>query len=99
MLRRSLRPVSRARGRYGAWLSIVLLAGCGGGGGYGGGGGGGGGGSGPVILSTAHAVWLDAATLVWPGTDATHSYRLYYSASAALAPASYGVAGADNPTG
>jgi pullulanase len=100
MLKRGLRAHSGACGRYGAWLSIVLLGGCGGGGGYGGGGGGGGGGgSGPVILSTAHAVWLDAATLVWPGTDTTHSYRLYYSAIAALAPASYGVSGADNPSG
>ncbi|HEX9473575.1 MAG TPA: alpha-1,6-glucosidase domain-containing protein, partial [Steroidobacteraceae bacterium] len=52
------------------------------------------------ILSTAHAIWLDATTIVWPGTDsATYSYRLYYSATAALAPSSSGVSGADNPAG
>src|SRR5712671_153608 len=99
MLRPGLRVISGARRRWGAILSLVLLAACGGGGGYGGGGGGGGGGSGPVILSTARAVWLDATTLVWPGTDSSHSYRLYYSASAALAPVSSGVSGADNPSG
>jgi hypothetical protein len=80
-------------------LLVCLLAACGGGGDSGGGGGGGGGGTGPVVLSTAHAVWLDAGTLVWPGTSASYSYRLYYSASAALAPASTGVSGADNAAG
>jgi pullulanase-type alpha-1,6-glucosidase len=81
-------------------LAVLLLAACGGGG-YsgGGGGGGGGGGTGPVVLSTARAVWLDAGTIVWPGTSAGYSYRLYYSASAALAPVSTGLSGADNAAG
>jgi len=82
------RGASRGASRrpWGLLVSLSLLSACGGG-------------SGPVILSTAHAVWLDAATIVWPGTDATHSYRLYYSATAALTPASSGVIGADNPAG
>jgi pullulanase/glycogen debranching enzyme len=83
-------------------LACTGLTACGGGGGASaasGGGGGGGGGTSPVTLGTARAVWLDANTIVWPGADATHSYRLFYSSLAMLVPASGGVSGADNAAG
>jgi pullulanase len=63
------------------------------------------GGATPIRLDEARAVWLDAGTIAWPGADgapgadAQHSYRLYYSARAALAPAPNGLAGADHPAG
>jgi pullulanase len=57
----------------------------------------------PIRLDEARAVWLDAGTVVWPGTDAgpdaQYRYRLYYSSRAALAPAGDGLAGADRPLG
>jgi pullulanase len=53
----------------------------------------------PPVVAGARAVWLDPATIVWPGADATHAYRLFYSANARLAAVAGGVSGADNPAG
>jgi pullulanase/glycogen debranching enzyme len=82
-------------------MALLLLAGCGGGGGSGpsGGGGGGGGGGNAIVLSRAQAVWLDAATIVWPGADTSHGYKLYYSASATLAAGANDITGSDDPGG
>lgn len=79
--------------------ALSLLVGCGGGGAPGVGGGGGGGGGNTILLGHAQAVWLDGGTIVWPGADAAHSYKLYYSASAALAPGASDITGNDNPGG
>src|SRR5215472_15257792 len=68
--------------------------GCGGGGAPGVSGGGGGGNS--IVLKNAQAVWLDASTIVWPGADATHGYKLYYSANAALAAGVSEISGNDS---
>lgn len=79
----------------------LLLAGCGGGGapGVSGGGGGGGGSGNTIMLGHAQAVWLDAGTLVWPGADTAHSYRLYYSSSGSLAAGTSDISGSDDPGG
>lgn len=84
--------------------ALLLLAACGGGSatGSGGGAGGGGGGSGggnTILLGQAQAVWLDANTIVWPGADAAHNYRLYYSSSGSLAAGTSDIGGSDNPGG
>lgn len=87
-------------GIAGAGLAALLLAGCGGGGAPGvSGGGGGGGGGNTIVLKYAQAVWLDASTIVWPGADPTHSYKLYYSANGALAAGTGDISGSDNPGG
>jgi len=78
--------------------ALLLLAGCGGGGGSGGGGGAGAGGN-SIMLSRAQAVWLDATTLVWPGADTAHSYKLYYSSGGSLAAGVSDISGSDNPGG
>jgi hypothetical protein len=62
-------------------LVLLLLAGCSGGGAPGVSGGSGGAGN-TIMLGHAQAIWLDANTIVWPGVDAAHSYKLYYSSSA-----------------
>jgi hypothetical protein len=77
---------------------LALITGCGGGGGSGYGGSGSGGGT-SIVLGSAQAVWLDRNTIVWPGVDAGHSYKLYYSAQARLVPASNDIAGEDNTGG
>ena len=46
-------------------------------------------------LGEAKAHWLSASTLVWPGTPATGSYKLYYAANGGLSSAPEGVTGAD----
>jgi pullulanase len=46
-------------------------------------------------LSEAKAHWLAASTIVWPGTPATGSYKLYYAANGGLGSAPTGVTGAD----
>ena len=46
-------------------------------------------------LGEAKAHWLSASTLVWPGTPATGSYKLYYAANGGLGSAPEGVTGAD----
>jgi pullulanase/glycogen debranching enzyme len=51
------------------------------------------------MLAHAQAVWLDASTIVWPGADASHSYKLYYSSSGALAAGASDISGNDNPGG
>jgi pullulanase len=79
--------------------ALLLLVGCGGGDAPGVGGGGGGGGGSTILLGHAQAVWLDGGTIVWPGADTAHSYKLYYSASAALAPGASDITGNDNPGG
>ena len=53
----------------------------------------------PLALSSARAVWLDPQTIVWPGADPGHSYRLFHAAKAGLAPSARGITGADNPAG
>jgi pullulanase len=79
---------------------LILLIGCGGGGGGGGSSSGSGsGGTGPtaIALSNASAVWIDANTLVWPGTaDASLSYELFYSTGATLAVTTAAVSGGSN---
>ena len=95
--------VASGHPRFGPWiagagLAALLLAGCGGGGAPGVSGGGGGGGN-TIVLKSAQAVWLDASTIVWPGADATHSYKLYYSANGALAAGVSDISGNDNPGG
>jgi hypothetical protein len=101
MLRSGLRAVSSANGFGGALLFMVLLASCGGGGGYGGGGGGGEAAAVRAPSSSARPALflLHATSIVLPGMPSSYSYRFYYSSTAALAPASTGVSGADNPTG
>lgn len=79
-----------------ALLALLLVTGCGGGGAPGVSGGGGGN---AIMLTHAQAVWLDANTIVWPGADAAHSYKLYYSASGALAAGSGDISGSDDPGG
>ena len=46
-------------------------------------------------LAEAKAHWLSANTLVWPGTPATGSFKLYYAANGGLNSAPEGVTGAD----
>ena len=46
-------------------------------------------------LSEAKAHWLSAGTVVWPGTAAAGSYKLYYAANGGLSSAPSGVTGAD----
>jgi len=46
-------------------------------------------------LGEAKAHWLSASTVVWPGTAASGSYKLYYAASGGLGSNSTGVTGAD----
>ena len=46
-------------------------------------------------LGEAKAHWLAANTVVWPGTPATGSYKLYYAANGGLSSAPEGVTGAD----
>lgn len=46
-------------------------------------------------LGEAKAHWLSGNTLVWPGTAATGSYKLYYAAAGGLGSAPEGVTGAD----
>jgi pullulanase len=46
-------------------------------------------------LGEAKAHWLSNTTLVWPGTAATGSYKLYYAAAGGLGSAPEGVTGAD----
>ncbi|MEJ7807365.1 MAG: pullulanase-associated domain-containing protein, partial [Telluria sp.] len=46
-------------------------------------------------LSEAKAHWLSASTLVWPGTPAAGSYKLFYAANGGLNSAPEGVTGAD----
>lgn len=46
-------------------------------------------------LGEAKAHWLSSTTLVWPGTAASGSYKLYYAASGGLSSAPGGVTGAD----
>jgi pullulanase len=79
-------------------LALLPLAGCGGGGAPGVSGGGGGGGN-TIMLGRAQAVWLDANTIVWPGVDAAHSYKLYYSSSGSLAAGTSDISGSDDPSG
>ncbi len=74
-------------------------AGCGGGGGGGATGGSGGGGGNTIALGNAQAVWLDANTIVWPLADAAHTYKLYYSAQAALVAGTNDISGEDNAGG
>jgi pullulanase len=88
------------------WPAIPLLvltsvAACGGGGGSAstGGGGGGGGGGNTIALGSAQAIWLNATTIVWPNVDTTHTYKLYYSASANLSAGTNDIAGEDNVGG
>ncbi|HEX8614249.1 MAG TPA: pullulanase-type alpha-1,6-glucosidase [Telluria sp.] len=45
-------------------------------------------------LANASAHWLAADTLVWPGTPAAGSYKLYYAAGGGLGSAPDGVTGA-----
>ena len=93
-------PGARERPRAAASLTaVLLLAGCGGGGAPGAGGGSGGGGGNTIVLGHAQAVWLDASTIVWPGADAAHSYKLYYSSSGSLAAGTSDISGSDNPGG
>ena len=77
-------------------LLALLLSGCSGGSAPGVSGMGGGN---PIMLAHAQAVWLDASTVVWPGMDAAHSYRLYYSSSGSLAIGSADISGSDDPGG
>jgi len=82
--------------------ALLWLTACGGGGApgvNGGGGGGSGGGGNTLVLKSAQAVWLDAATIVWPGADTTHNYKLYYSSSGALTAGASDISGSDNPGG
>ena len=51
------------------------------------------------VWASAQAVWLDAGTIVWPGADATHGYKLYSSANGALAAGVSDISGNDNPGG
>ena len=97
-MRGAQRRISGERPWAAASLTALLLAGCAAGGRGGGGGGGGGGGS-TILLGHAQAVWLDAGTIVWPGADAAHSYKLYYSSSGSLAAGVSDIAGSDNPGG
>lgn len=46
-------------------------------------------------LSEAKAHWLSDSTVVWPGTPAAGSYKLYYAANGGLGSAPEGVTGAD----
>lgn len=46
-------------------------------------------------LAEAKAHWLTASTLVWPGTPASGSYKLFYAANGGLSSAPEGVTGAD----
>jgi pullulanase len=46
-------------------------------------------------LGEAKAHWLAAGTVVWPGTPASGSYKLYYAANGGLGSAPEGVTGAD----
>jgi len=46
-------------------------------------------------LGEAKAHWLSDSTVVWPGTPATGSYKLYYAANGGLGSAPEGVTGAD----
>ncbi len=46
-------------------------------------------------LSEAKAHWLSDRTIVWPGTPASGSYKLYYAANGGLGSAPEGVTGAD----
>lgn len=46
-------------------------------------------------LAEAKAHWLSAATLVWPGTPAAGSYKLFYAANGGLSSAPDGVTGTD----
>ena len=46
-------------------------------------------------LGEAKAHWLSASTLVWPGTPAAGSYKLFYAANGGLNSAPDGVTGAD----
>jgi len=46
-------------------------------------------------LGEAKAHWLSATTLVWPGTPASGSFKLYYAANGGLGSSSEGVTGAD----
>ncbi|WP_426209908.1 alpha-1,6-glucosidase domain-containing protein [Massilia sp. TWP1-3-3] len=46
-------------------------------------------------LGEAKAHWLAPNTLVWPGTPATGSYKLYYAANGGLSSSPEGVTGAD----
>ncbi|QYF92165.1 pullulanase-type alpha-1,6-glucosidase [Massilia sp. PAMC28688] len=46
-------------------------------------------------LSEAKAHWLSANTLVWPGTPATSTYKLYYAANGGISSSAEGVTGAD----
>src|SRR5215469_5267340 len=81
-------------------ILLVLLAfsACSGGGAPAVSGGGGGGGN-TIMLTRAQAIWLDANTIVWPGVDAAHSYKLYYSSSGSLAAGTSDIGGSDNPSG
>lgn len=80
---------------------MLLLSGCvsGAPGAGGGSAGGGGAGGSTILLKTAQAVWLDAGTIVWPGADAAHNYKLYYSAAGALTTGANDISGNDNPGG
>ena len=81
-------------------LGMLITASCGGGGGgMAGAGGSGGGGGNTIALGSARAIWLDPNTIVWPGTDAAHKYKLYYAVQAGLAPAANDISGADNAGG
>ncbi|HWW32013.1 MAG TPA: alpha-1,6-glucosidase domain-containing protein [Steroidobacteraceae bacterium] len=51
------------------------------------------------MLGSAQAVWLDAGTIVWPGTDSGHSYKLYYSSSGSLAAGASDISGSDDSGG
>ena len=85
-----------------ACLLFVLasIAACGGGGGGGSSGGGGGGGGGNnIALGSAQAIWLNSNTIVWPGADTAHTYKLYYSASANMSAGTNDIAGEDNVGG
>jgi pullulanase len=76
---------------------LILLIGCGGGGGGSSGSGSGGTGPTTIALSNASAVWIDANTLVWPGTAlASLSYKLFYSTGATLAVTTAAVSGDSN---
>lgn len=46
-------------------------------------------------LANASAHWLSASTVVWPGTPAAGSYKLYYAANGGLGADGSGVTGAD----
>ncbi|HYL71951.1 MAG TPA: hypothetical protein VEY89_11685, partial [Candidatus Dormibacteraeota bacterium] len=78
-------------------MALLPLAGCGGGSAPGIAGGGDGGNA--IMLAHAQAIWLDAGTIVWPGADAAHGYKLYYSSGASLAPGVSDISGSDDPGG